>query len=237
VRRAPRIDAFLANLPLFKGLDADVLASLAQGTTRRELKRGDALFREGEPSVAVHALVYGKIKLASRASNGRERLVDLIGPGRTFGEPVMFLEKPYIVTATALADSLVLSVAKQAIFAELARSPHFASRVIGALSERVESLVHELEDYALGSGSRRFVAWLLRRPLAVSATGAATVTLPAAKRVLAMRLNLSAEHLSRILRELSADGLIGVRGRHVSIADVERLRAWQHARSATASQP
>jgi CRP-like cAMP-binding protein len=195
------------------------------------------LFREGEPSTAAHALVFGRIKLASRGNNGRERLVDLVGPGRTFGEPVMFLEKPCIVTATALTDSLVLSVAKDTIFAELARNPHFASRVIGTLSERVESLVHDLEDYALGSGSRRFVAWLLRRPLAVSATGSATVTLPAAKRVLAMRLNLSAEHLSRILRELSAEGLIGVRGRQVAIADVERLRAWRHARAVAVAQP
>ena len=41
-----------------------------------------------------------------------------------------------------------------------------------------------------------------------------------------VRLNLSAEHLSRILRELSVEGLIDVRGRRVQIPDVDRLRDW-----------
>jgi CRP-like cAMP-binding protein len=232
MRRAPRVESFLARLPLFDGLGADELQRLAAGTTRRELARGGVLFREGERSTGVHALVFGRIKLASRGVDGRERLVDLVTPGRTFGEPMMFLDKPYIVTATALADSVVLTVARDAILAELARNAHFASRIIGTLSARVEALVHELEGYALGSGTRRFVAWLLRRPLAVGASGAATVTLPAAKRVLAKRLNVSAEHLSRILRGLSAEGLIAVRGRDVSIADVERLRAWLNASAA-----
>lgn len=236
MRRAPKLETFLANLPLFKGLGADELTALAAGTTRRELSRGDVLFREGEPSAAIHALVLGRVKLASRGVDGREQLVDLVGPGRTFGEPVMFLEKPYIVTATALADTVVLSVSKQAIFAELARNPHFASRIIGTLSQRVEALVHELQDYALGSGARRFVAWLLRHARETTPSRETTVTLPASKRMLAMRLNLSAEHLSRILRELADDGLIRVRARQVTIPDIDRMRAWQGARDADGPQ-
>jgi CRP-like cAMP-binding protein len=127
-------------------------------------------------------------------------------------------------------------VSKEAIFGELARNPRFASRIIGTLAGRVESLVHELNDYALGSAARRFVAWLLRSAGATR-TGEASVTLPAAKRMLAMRLNLSAEHLSRILRELSAEGLIRVHAREVTISDVERLRAWQRRGRADAAQP
>jgi CRP-like cAMP-binding protein len=89
--------------------------------------------------------------------------------------------------------------------------------------------VRELETYALGSGGRRFAAWLLRLVPREQA-GAAEVTLPAAKRAIASQLNLSAEHLSRMLRELMAQGLIDVRARKVGIPDVRRLRDW--ARSA-----
>jgi CRP-like cAMP-binding protein len=56
--------------------------------------------------------------------------------------------------------------------------------------------------------------------------GAAEVTLPAAKRAIASQLNLSAEHLSRILRELTAEGLIDVRGRKLAIPDIGRLQDW-----------
>lgn len=225
--RAIRLESFLANLPLFRGLTPDDLARLAAATTRRELKRGETLFREGEAPTGVHAVLYGRIQLLRHGAGGREQLIDIVGPGRSFGEPVLFLEKPYLVSARALADALVLHIAKDTVFAELQRNPRFASRIIGTLAARIEALVRELQDYTVGTGAHRFVGWLLRQPLGTGPGGAAVVTLPAAKRVLAARMKLSAEHLSRILRELAAAGLIGVRGREVTIPDVERLRAWQ----------
>jgi CRP-like cAMP-binding protein len=227
MRRPPRPEAFLGRLPLFADLPADVLARLAAATTRRELARGETLFREGEPSTGVHVLVYGRIELRHRGPDGRTRLVDVVEPGHSFGEPVMFLEKPYIVSAVALADSLLLHVAREAIFAELRHNERFAARIIGTLAQRVERLVGELQDQALGSGARRFVGWLLRQPMQAGPAQGAVVTLPATKRAIAARLNLSAEHLSRVLRELTAAQLLVVRGREVAIPDVERLRTWQ----------
>jgi CRP-like cAMP-binding protein len=52
------------------------------------------------------------------------------------------------------------------------------------------------------------------------------VTLPASKRAVASQLNLSAEHLSRILRELTRERLVEVRGRKLGIPDAGRLRDW-----------
>jgi CRP-like cAMP-binding protein len=226
VRRPIRPAAFLARLPLFEGLPAEVIERLAAATTRRELARGEALFREGEFPTGLWAVIYGRIRLHHRGADGRDHLVDVIGPGRSFGEPVMFLEKPYIVDAHALADSLVVHVGKEAVFAELARNARFAARIIGTLAGRIEALVHELQDQALGSGARRFVGWLLRQPAEPHGTGAA-ITLPHAKRVVAARLKLSAEHLSRVLRALAAERLIAVEGRRIVIPDLARLRAWQ----------
>jgi CRP-like cAMP-binding protein len=113
------------------------------------------------------------------------------------------------------------------VFAELQRNPRFASHIIGTLAQRTEALVRELQDHAVGSGSQRFAAWLLRQAGARAASGAAVVPLPAAKRVLAARLKVSAEHLSRILRELADNRLIVVRGREITIPDLGRLREWQ----------
>jgi CRP-like cAMP-binding protein len=224
--RAPRLESFLANLPLFRGLAPDELARLAAGTSKRLLVRGEVLFREGEPSTGVHAVVYGRVKLYNAGDGNRERVIEVVGPGHSFGEPVMFLGKPYVVSASALTDALVLHVARDTIEAELACNPRLAAHIIGALAQRLESLVREIQDYAVGSGARRFVAWLLRQPGAREAAGAAVVTLPGAKRVLAARLKVSPEHLSRILRELTAAALIEVHGREVAIPDARRLRAW-----------
>ena len=226
MRRPIRIEQFLARLPLFAGLREAELGRLAGATTRRELKRGEFLFRQGEPPTGFHAVVHGRIELRARSPHGRERVTDIVGAGRSFGEAIMFLEKPYIVSAKALGDALVLHVAKDAVFAELERNPAFARRLIATLSAKLHAAARELDTYALGSGEARFAAFLLRTA-GPAEHGAASVTFPAAKRAIASRLNLSAEHLSRILRHLTAECLIEVRGRTVDIPDLERLRSWR----------
>lgn len=225
MRREPELKSFLAHLPLFGGLKPEELARLAAGTTRRRLRSGETLFKQGESPTGFYAVVHGRIALVAAAPHGHERVTAIIEAGRSFGEAVMFLERPYIVSAQALSDGLVLHIAGQTVFSELERNPGFGRRIIAALSEKLHASVRELDLYALGSGGRRFAAWLLRA-VPLTQRGAAVVTLPAAKRAIASQLNLSAEHLSRILRELALEGLVEVRGRKVSIPDAGRLRDW-----------
>jgi CRP/FNR family transcriptional regulator, dissimilatory nitrate respiration regulator len=225
MNREPDVRSLLSHLPLFQGLTAAEIGRLAAGTHRRSLARGEILFRQGERPSGFYLVVFGRIALKVRAASGRERVTDIIEAGRSFGEAIMFLDKPCIVGASALTDALVLHVAKDTVFAELERNPAFARRIIAALSAKLEATVRELDTYALASGGRRFASWLLRS-VPGSERGAAAVTLPAAKRTVASKLNLSAEHLSRILRELGSEGLIEMRGRKVVIPDAGRLRAW-----------
>jgi CRP-like cAMP-binding protein len=232
VRRAIDPQDLLARLPICKGLARDAIQRLAASTTRRALARGELLFRQGEPSTGFHIVVYGSIKLSMRGRDGSERVVDIVGAGRTFGEPVVFLRKAYLVSATALSESLVLQLSREAVFHELERNPAFARRIIETLSERAESLVRQLETQAAGSAAQRFVAWLLRRQ-PPDAEGEVRITLPAAKSAVASQLNLSAEHFSRVLRELVASKLIEMRGRDLHIPDLGRLRAWAAGKEAT----
>lgn len=225
MRREPDIQSFLGHLPLFEGFGADALARLAAGTTRRQLRRGETLFRRGEPPTGFYAVVHGRVKLAAPSPRGRERLAAVVEAGRSFGEAIMFLEKPTIVAAAALTDALVLHIAKETVLDELERNPGFARRVIALLAAKLHANVRELDLYALGSGAQRFAAWLLRAAPETE-QGEASVTLPAAKKAIASQLNLSAEHLSRILRELAHEGLVEVQGRKLRIPHVNRLRRW-----------
>ena len=225
MRREPDLKSFLAHLPLFEGLKPEELARLAAGTARRRLRSGETLVKEGDASTGFYAVVHGRIALVTASPQGHERVTAIIEAGRSFGEAIMFLEKPWIVSARALGDGLVLHIAKETVFSELERNPGFGRRIIATLSAKLHASVRELDLYALGSGGRRFAAWLLRL-VPREVRGATEVTLPAPKRAVASQLNLSAEHLSRILRELSVEGLIDVRGRKVGIPEVERLRDW-----------
>jgi CRP-like cAMP-binding protein len=218
---APQV--FLAALPLFKALDASALARLAAATTRRVLKRGERVFSKGDAVTGMYVVVYGEIRLVARSPVRGERLTGVVRPGRSFGEPVMFLGRPAVVNAEAATDALVLHLPKEAVFDEIERSPLFARRMIAGLSQRVESLVQELDRQTLGGGRARLVDYLVRS--AGAGPGPRIVTLPAAKGAVASHLNLTPEHFSRLLRELADEGLVQVRGRSITVPDPGRLAA------------
>ena len=219
------IDALLAHVPLFNGLEPPEIARIARGTREINAARGDILFNKGDVSTGFHLIVYGQVKLAFTSAQGGEKVVDIIGQGQTFGEAVMFMEKPYMVFAQALVDSRLLHISKSVILGELERDPKLGRKMIAGLSIRLHHLITDVESYSLHSARQRIIAYLLRDNPG-SHEAAITVTLPTSKGVIASRLNLTQEHFSRILRELSEIGLIVVEGRKVAIPDVEQLRRY-----------
>jgi CRP-like cAMP-binding protein len=231
---APSAEAFIANLPLFRELSAEQRSRIAAGARMLRLPRGEVLFRRGDPVAGTYVVCYGRVKLSFVSPAGAEKVIEIIEQGQSFGEAVMFLEAPHVVGAQALADSLVLMVPKETVFENIDRDPGFARRMLAGLSRRLHQLVADVEAYSTRSGTERLIGFLLRDCVASAEEGASEpqgsidIELPVAKGVIASRLNLTQEHLSRILHDLSALGLIEVHGRRIHVRDVERLR--RHAR-------
>jgi len=225
--RAIKIEDFLKNLPLFRGLSADEVGRIAAATSQMRAAAGTILFRKGDICSGFHVIVYGQVKLAFGASDGSEKVVEILGPGQSFGEAVMFLERPYVVFAETLADSLLLHVGKAAIVQELEHSQDFARRMLGGLAQRLHHIVGDLEGYSLKSGTQRVIGYLLREVDNAQGGRSAEVTLPATKSVIASRLSITREHFSRILHELSDLGLIKVSGRTIRFLDLQRLREYR----------
>lgn len=214
---------FLARLALFNAMSAEELDAIAAGTTEHHIAKGDIIFQRGDPCRGFHLVIYGQVKLAAGAANGAEKIIELIGPGHSFGEALMFMEKPYIVSATALADTLLLHVTKEAVFEGIARDPLFARKMLAGLSRRMHGLICDMESYALRSGTQRVIGYLLKDD---ATSEGECVTLPVSKAVVASRLNLTPEHFSRILSDLSAHGLVQVQARKVTILAIDELRQY-----------
>jgi len=224
-KRPPQIKtrAFLANLPMFSEMGPAELDRIAAATLPLYFDKGQSIVQCGDPCTGFHLVVYGQVKLAFTSPQGVEKVVEIIRPGQSFGEALMFLDKAYVVFAQALSDSMLLHVAKQAVFEELGSNP-FGRRMIAGLARRLHGLVRDVEGYTLRSGEERFIGYLLAELPEDTAHGSADVNLTPGKSVLASRLNMTPEHFSRILHELAADGLIEVNGRSIRVPDVARLR-------------
>ena len=223
-----KIQAFISSLPLFKELAAAEIDRIAAGTTELHVPRGEILFNKGDPCLGFHLVIYGQVKLAFISPLGNEKVVEIVGPGFSFGEALMFMEKPYVVMAQALADSMLLHVSKEAVFDELERNPKLARKMLAGLSRRLHGLISDVEAYSLHTGTQRVIGYLSRQDENQAATNAPyVVTLPTSKAVVASRLNLTPEHFSRILHDLTEAGLISVEGRAVTILDAAKLKGYR----------
>ncbi len=219
-----KVQAFLANLPIFAEMQPEELDRVAAGVGPSYYEKGQAIFQCGDPCNGFHLVVYGQVKLGVISPQGIEKVIDILGPGQSFGEAVMFLEQPHIVFAQALADTMLLHVAKQVVFEELARDAGFARRMLSGLSRRLRGLVRDVEAYTLRSGQERVIGYLLADVPETANGEPVEVQLTPGKSVIASRLNMTPEHFSRILHELAASGRIEVNGRTVRIPDLARLR-------------
>ena len=220
-RAVPAI-ALLKALPLFKELGEPALSRLAAATQRRVLARGARVFGRGDDPTGMYVVVYGQVRLLGRVRGGGERLAGVVEPGHSFGEPVMFLERPALVDAEAATDALVLHLPKEAVFAEIDRNPRFARRLIAGLSARLEALVQQQERQDRGGGRARLVDYLLRQAGDHPGT---PFTLPAAKAAVAAHLRLTPEHFSRLLHELADAQLLRVEGRRITLLQPLKLNA------------
>ena len=239
---------YLAVLPLFQEMTPVELARIAEGCRVRRLARGDTVFRIGEACEEFHVTVMGQVKLFAISPAGQEKVIELIGPGNSFAEALMFTGKPYIINAQALTDTLLLSVGKAAVLGEIERDPRFAMRMLAGISRRLHGLVHDVQAYALHSGMQRVIGYLLRdlpeeaddaaemtlagagcAPLCKAAAQPARelrVNLPVSKATIASRLSLTPEYFSRVLHELEGEGLIAIDKREIRIPDPHRLAAY-----------
>lgn len=222
-RGSKRTLELLAHAPIFRDLSEEELGRVAAGTTEVRAERGRLLFQRGDPCIGFHIVIYGQVKLAVGTAGGAEKVVEIIGPGMSFGEALMFTDRPYVVFATALADSLLLHVGKDTLLAELEGDPRLARRMIAGLSWRLHMLVKDVEALTLHSATQRVIGYLARLE---DDGGGGRATLPAQKSLVASRLNLTPEYFSRILHELAGEGLVRVEGREIEILDPGRLRAY-----------
>jgi len=222
------IPRYLAVLPLFSDLSPSELVRVARGCQVRRLGRGDTIFRYGEPCEEFHVVVSGQVKLFALSPAGQEKVIELVGPGHSFAEALMFTSKPYILNAQALTNSILLTVGKQAMLEEIERDARFSLRMLAGISRRLHGLVHDIESGALHSGMQRVIGYLLREHQNDDTVSGEvyTVSLPVSKATIASRLSLTPEYFSKVLHELEAEKLIEIDKRDIRIIDVKRLAGY-----------
>ncbi|MBF0471740.1 MAG: Crp/Fnr family transcriptional regulator, partial [Gammaproteobacteria bacterium] len=176
-------------------------------------------------------VVKGTIKLSRLSIDGDEKVIELVTPGKTFAEALMFGDQPnYPVRATAIGTSAVFAFSNKTFLKILHSSPVTCFRLLGEMSVRLHRMVKEIDDLTLQSASSR-VAGYLYNCAHTHGDDLRSFSLNTPKGVLASMLSIKPETFSRILQAFIGEGLIKVEGKHIEVINDLGLR--RHAKFAS----
>jgi len=211
---------------LFAGVPAEDLESIASFVVARALKKGDYLFREGDPAEGFYVVQSGAINVHRVSPAGREQVISVFRAGQSFAEAAVASRGGYPADARAIEPSLVLLVPKVDFVELLRKRPELALRMLGSMSQHLRVLVGLLDDLTLKDVETRLANWLLKRGKKAARTVPAVIELDGTKRVLAAELGTTSETLSRTLAKFRDEGWLTVSGKAITLhkpAEIEKL--------------
>jgi CRP/FNR family transcriptional activator FtrB len=209
----------IIKLPLFEGLKEGSLNVLLGNAFLQRFPSHVELIREGDPADFLHLVVDGQVEVFSRYRD-RETTVAVLGPGQTFILAAVILDRTYLKSARALESSRILMLPAEAVRSAFDNDPIFAREIARQQALAYRGVVQELKNQKLRSSLERLANWLLRRDTETGARG--SFDLPFDKKVLAARLGMAPEVLSRTFATLVDYG-VQVNNKTIVLTNIEDL--------------
>jgi CRP-like cAMP-binding protein len=208
---------------LFSGMgDQDFLDVMTQASSVT-LAPGQLLFNQGDPAKAFYWVAEGVIRLFRASPQGDEKVIELAGANRLFAEATLFMGGRYPVNAVAQTPTRLVAFDSRAFKDWLSRDTERCFRMMAGMSARLHKLVNEIDRLTLMKGADRLLQYLLDHS-DPDDTGRQRVEWEAPKQVIASRIGVKPETLSRLLHKLTDQGCIELQGQVLYIRDAERLR-------------
>lgn len=211
---------------LFSGLDEDVFDALASDISVESIEKGDVLFHRGDTANDFYYVESGQIELSLISPDGQKKIVEVIAHGRTFAEAIVFMrENKFPVSAEALSDAVVYRIPNGAYRKLLESSSNACIRLLSDVCRHLHQRVQEIERLTIQNARSRLASYLIDHIVETN-DDEATVRLDLPKHIIASRLSVTPETLSRLLRAMADDGILTVDDRVVFVHSLARLRPY-----------
>jgi len=208
--------------PLFAALSEANFRSLRDAAMVNRFPKNTMLGREGERPRVLHILVDGAVELFA-AHNGQSATIEVEEPVTAIHLPSIISNAVAIKSVRTVASARTLSIPADVVREAFRRDAGFARAVAEELADSYRDIMRLLMNEKLRTSVERLAAWIVQSCIARGNTG--TVELKFNKRILASRLGMAPENLSRNLAVLERYGVHNS-GRDIQIDDLQRLEAF-----------
>ncbi len=202
--------------------DTHVDAIMSQATWHH-YERGETLFMQDDPANAIHIVLEGWVKLYRMTVGGTEAVVSVFARGESFGEAVALRKLPYPVSGEAATNCEVMHIPTNVLVQLVKRDPEVALSILSSTFTHLHGLVTQLEQLKAKTAPQRVAEFLVN--LCNRTDGECTISLPYDKVLIAGRLGMKPESLSRAFSRLGTYG-VEINKNSALINDIEMLRAY-----------
>lgn len=188
-------------------IETDIL--IAYGATTLKVKKGDFVFYENADSHFFYQILSGEVKLISLSQDGKEFIQGIFKSGSTFGEPPLFVGKPYPSSSIALVDSVLLKLSKEKLLALMHDRPGIAIEMIEALSERIYKKAVIAKILSCSDPEEKILAFLDRVKEEINSDS--EIKIPYTRQQIADSTGLCVETVIRTLLKLCQEDKVAIK--------------------------
>jgi len=212
----------ITRVAVFKGLKLETVQHIIAPATAVVLRPHELIMRQDDPATAFFIVIDGWVKIYRNTPSGDETVIDIMKKGDSFAEAVAFTGHRYIATAEAVNTARVGRIPADHLVRCIRGSPDIALAMIASVSQHMHHLVQQVEQLKAQSGVQRVAEFIAS--LSLAEQGKCAAALPYDKVLIAARLGLTPESLSRAFAKLRAVGVV-IDASQVVIKDIAKLRS------------
>lgn len=213
-----------AAIPLFQSLRPGERESLRPLVRLKSYEEAETIFREGDPALAFHFILGGRVKVVKAAPDGRDVILEIFGPGDPVGAIAAYEERAFPATAVALEACTMLSLPRQEFFATLAANPILARGLLQGLTRRMIELTRKLAERSSRVEFRIARLFLTLADRVGRPDGKAfVIPVPLSRQEIADLVGTTQETAIRIMSRWNKDHLVLTEDDHFRIPDRRKL--------------
>jgi len=218
---------FLKNFNIFEGMSEAQMKRVESMTSMSKVDKNRPIYFPEQASTNIYFLKEGHVKLYRLHEDGREVILDVLGPGEIFGELSLSGDGRAEDFASALDDALICTVKKSDFESMLLKSPEMNLRLTRWFGLRLRKFEEKVNDLAFKDVTKRIVGFLVRFAEEFGKIKAGTVTVPAflSHQDIAYLTATSRQTVTTTLNELREKGFIDFDRKHIRIQDMDKLKA------------
>lgn len=215
----------LETTPWFRGLPDALRDDLIAHASLLTLERGQALYRRGEPSHGLYAVLGGAVAIGTVGLDGKAALLAELGPTAWLGEISLFDGLPRPNDVTAVSRTLLLHVPEAALLSLLDATPRYWRDFALLMAQRLRVSFENTEAATLLPAAQRVANRLLMIAGGYGGLNAAQSRIRMSQDSLASMVSLSRQTTNQLLRQLESQHIVSLKSGEIAILDFDRLRA------------